>query len=75
MLSICKGVYKVGQSFYTSTLIYTVDMGLKNHEHRQIVVKKETYETLRNAGTITDSFDAVISRLIVAAKLKESKKI
>jgi predicted CopG family antitoxin len=39
---------------------------------RLIVISKENYEILRRAGTITDSFNSVISRLIKEAKLDEN---
>jgi predicted CopG family antitoxin len=32
--------------------------------HRTIVVSDRNYETLRNLGTITDSFNDVISKLL-----------
>ncbi len=33
-------------------------------EHKYIVISKDAYESLRNLGTVTDSFDSVISRLL-----------
>jgi predicted CopG family antitoxin len=35
--------------------------------HRVIVIRNETYETLRHLGTVTESFNDVISRLIQKA--------
>lgn len=39
--------------------------------HRMIVISQHNYEILRDAGTITDSFNSVISKLIKAANLDE----
>lgn len=36
-----------------------------------IVISQHNYEILRNAGTITDSFNSVISKLIKEAHLHE----
>ena len=41
---------------------------------KTIVVTPETFETLRNLGTVTESFNDVILRLIEKSKAKESKK-
>jgi predicted CopG family antitoxin len=35
--------------------------------HKVIVVRNETYETLRHLGTVTEPFNDVISRLIQKA--------
>jgi predicted CopG family antitoxin len=45
---------------------------MSNKNSRLIVVSNENYEILRRAGTITDSFNSVISKLIKDAKLDEN---
>ena len=40
-----------------------------NKNHRLIVISDENWEILRNAGTITDSFNTVITRLMKTGKL------
>ena len=41
---------------------------------KTIVVTGETFETLRNLGTVTESFNDVILRLIEKSKAKESEE-
>jgi hypothetical protein len=43
-------------------------MTVKNR--KLIVVSKENYDSLRNLGTITDSFDSVIGKLLKGASIK-----
>ena len=40
---------------------------------KHISVKTETFETLRSLGTVTESFNDVILRLIEKSKATESK--
>lgn len=44
---------------------------MTNKKHRMIVISQANYEILRRAGSITDSFNSVISKLIKDAKLDE----
>ena len=37
-------------------------------KHKQIVIRLETYEALMNLGTMRDTFDSVITRLMADAK-------
>ena len=39
-----------------------------------IVVSKENYNSLRKMGTITDSFDSVITQLIKGASIKAKEE-
>ena len=51
-------------------------MGQRNN--KIIVISEHNYETLRKLGTITDSFDSVITQLINAADptvLEQQQKI
>ena len=41
---------------------------------KTIVVTPETFDTLRSLGTVTESFNDVILRLIEKSKAKESTK-
>jgi predicted CopG family antitoxin len=41
---------------------------------KTIVVTGETFETLRSLGTVTESFNDVILRLIEKSKANESKQ-
>jgi predicted CopG family antitoxin len=41
---------------------------------RYIVISKENYDSLRGLGTITDSFDSVISQLLKTKKEFESTR-
>jgi hypothetical protein len=45
---------------------------MTHKNHRMIVISQQNYEILRKAGTITDSFNSVISKLIKDAKLDEN---
>ena len=37
-------------------------------KHKQIVIRLETYEALMNLGTMRDTFDSVITRLMADAE-------
>lgn len=43
--------------------------------HRTIVVKDNTYEALKHLGTVTESFDSVISKLIQTQSEKRSSVV
>jgi predicted CopG family antitoxin len=40
-------------------------------DRKYIVISKTNYESLRNLGTITDSFDSVITKLLREQQKKE----
>ena len=44
---------------------------MSQKDTKQIVIRKATYDSLRGLGTVTDSFDSVINRLLAE---KQSNK-
>ena len=48
-------------------------VNMVQQSRKTIVVTGETFETLRNLGTVTESFNDVILRLIEKSKAKESE--
>jgi predicted CopG family antitoxin len=44
-------------------------------ETKQIVISKKNYDSLRSLGTVTDSFDFVITRLLNGGVAKKENEL
>jgi predicted CopG family antitoxin len=42
---------------------------------KYIVISKNTYESLRSLGTVTDSFDSVITQLLKQQQSEQLQKV
>jgi hypothetical protein len=47
---------------------------MSQKDKRYIVISKENYDSLRDLGTITDSFDTVITQILRVAKKETELK-
>ncbi len=48
---------------------------MAQREIKQIVISKKNYDSLRTLGTVTDSFDSVISQLLNNMVTKKERSL